>query len=164
MAFCGSCGAQIGDGIAFCPKCGTRAGAQSGAGAAAAPAAAKAPSQAAVQAQAYLQDALKALKTIVVNPMDGLEEAFSQMDKSRALAVGLTFAVIFEVCTLIGGVIHLSRLSSALRGFSVPGYAPPGPDFSAYLKVIIAGAIIFAAVTGALAGARLAFRGSKGGI
>jgi hypothetical protein len=165
MAFCGSCGAQMADGVAFCPKCGAKAAAQAGAGAASTAAApAKPAAKAVVQAQGYLQDAMTALKTVVVNPMDGLADAFSQMEKSRALAVGLTCAVIFEVCSLIGGVLHLSRLSSALRGFNVPGYTPPGPDFGSYLKVIIAGAIVFAAVTGALAGARMVFRGTKGGI
>jgi hypothetical protein len=157
MAFCGSCGAQMADGTAFCPKCGTKAVTQAGAAAAPAAAPTRRPSQA--QAQAYLQDALKALKTIFINPMDGLAEAFSQMDKSRALAVGLTFAVIFEICTLIGGILQLSRLSSA---FNIPG--APGPGFGAYLKVILAGAIVFAVVAAALAGARLAFRGSSGGI
>ncbi|HEV3039403.1 MAG TPA: zinc ribbon domain-containing protein [Candidatus Angelobacter sp.] len=162
MAFCGSCGAQMADGTAFCPKCGTKAVTQAGAAAAPAAAPARRPSQA--QAQAYLQDALKALKTIFINPMDGLAEAFSQMDKSRALAVGLTFAVIFEICTLIGGVLQLSRLSSAFGNINIPGYTPPGAGFGAYLKVIIAGAIVFAVVTAALAGARLALRGSQGGI
>jgi len=159
MAFCGTCGAQIAEGTAFCPKCGAKSVAQSGVAAAGIPP--RFSSQAVAQAQNYLQDALNALKTIVVDPMDGLASAFSQMDKSRALAVGLTCAVIFEVCSLIGGVLHLSRLSSAFRG--IPGYSS-GPDFGAYLKMILAGAIIFAAVTGALAGARLMFRGSKGGI
>jgi len=167
MAFCGSCGAQMADGTAFCPKCGAKSAAQSGAGVAAAPAAAaptRPTSQRVAQAQGYLQDALNVLKTVVVDPMDGLAKAFSPMEKSRALAVGLTCAVIFEVCSLIGGVLHLSRLSSAFRGIDIPGYTPPGADFGAYLKVIIAGAIVFAAVTGALAGARLVFRGEKGGI
>jgi len=30
MAFCGSCGTQIGDGVAFCPKCGSAQAANSG--------------------------------------------------------------------------------------------------------------------------------------
>jgi uncharacterized membrane protein len=33
MAFCGSCGAQVGDGLAFCPKCGAAQAANPGAGA-----------------------------------------------------------------------------------------------------------------------------------
>jgi len=37
MAFCAKCGTQMADNVAFCPSCGTAAGAQANAGAAAAP-------------------------------------------------------------------------------------------------------------------------------
>lgn len=165
MAFCGSCGAQLAEGAAFCPKCGARAGAAA-TGAATGAAPSQARSQTAVQAQAYLQDALKALKVIVVDPMDGLAEAFSSMDKTRAMAVGLTFAVMFEVCCLISGIVTISRLTPRLPPElrNIPGYEVSGPGFSAYLKILLVGAVVFAAVTGGLALARLASRSSKGGF
>ena len=163
MAFCASCGTQMAYGVAFCPNCGNAAGQASGVGASPAPApasvadssgtaAAVVPSsQAAEKVKARFQDGLRAFKVVVVNPVGGLPVAFEAMEKRQALEVGLVFAAVFELCTIIGIYLILPRWAGS-------------PYLGTLLKIVIFGLIPFAAIAGGSALARQVFRGFTGGI
>ncbi|NEO32548.1 MAG: DnaJ domain-containing protein [Symploca sp. SIO3C6] len=48
-----------------------------------------------------LGDVLKVVSLFIVNPMGGLLPAFNSLDKPRAAAVGIAFALIFDFCFIV---------------------------------------------------------------
>lgn len=139
--FCAQCGNEISAGTAVCVSCGT-------------PAAAPAPvssSQVTEKVKIRSQDALRAVKIIAVNPVGGLPGAFASLEKRQAMEVGIVFAVVFEICVVIGLYLAL------------PGWAG-SPGIGEILKLLILGIVPFAATAGASALARQVFRGSGGSI
>lgn len=177
--FCGSCGKQIPDGSTFCPACGAAAagGAQPGAaatGASAGPSAAAAQ-RAKIEAQlkAGSQDAIQALKVLVMDPVGGLAKSYKIFDSSRALIVGAMFAGVFAIAAMIaslrgagmmmgvmggmGGGSMTAEQAEALARF---GYTPPSTIKIMFGALI--GAVVFAAVLiGVCALVRIVFKGTS---
>jgi uncharacterized membrane protein len=110
MAFCGSCGAQVGDGLAFCPKCGAAQAANPGAGAT--PSAAVTPTAASAAAPtvsnpgmtnnvagalAYFLTFLTGILFLVLEPYN--KDRFVRFHAFQAIFFGVTvcgFWIIFS--------------------------------------------------------------------
>ena len=100
--FCSKCGSPVADDARFCPQC-------------------SAPTNAAASGpgvgnkfKGASQDALKTFTKFAVNPVGQLAPACVSLPGKSALAVGIVFGVVFEVCCLLGGLIgarfHVSGL------------------------------------------------------
>jgi hypothetical protein len=94
---------------------------------------------------------LKALKLIVMNPVGGLSPAFVSLERRQAMEVGIVFAAVFGVSTVIGSYLMLSRWAGS-------------PGLGDMLKLLILGVVPFAAITGAAILARQVFHASGGGL
>lgn len=136
----------------FCPECGHELQAGATACSCGAPIAAvpRAPSsQVGEKVKIRSQDALKAVKIVALNPVAGLPEAFQSLEKRQAMEVGIVFAVVFEICAVIGLYLMLPRWAGS-------------PGFGEVLKIVIVGCVPFVAIAGANAVARKVFRGQAG--
>jgi uncharacterized membrane protein len=128
MAFCGSCGTQIGDGVAFCPKCGSAQAANSGAAVAppAVPAAAQPVSSTGMTnnvagALAYFLTFVTGIVFLVIEPYN--KDRFVRFHAFQAIFFGVAvfgFWIIFSfllgmMFTIGGGgffllIVRLSQL------------------------------------------------------
>ena len=107
--FCSSCGTEVGDNAAFCPKCGKSTGAQvTGGGAAAAPSPATAAPTAGIQDNvagllAYL--VIPAIIFLVLEPYN--RNKFIRFHAFQALSVAVIAIVVHAVLTfsLIGVIL-----------------------------------------------------------
>jgi len=137
--FCEECGAEIMTGMKACPNC-----------AATVTSAAPSPSpQIGNLLKARCQDAFQAMKIVAANPVGGLPGAFQSTEKRKAMEVGIAFAVVFEICAVIG------------LDLALPHWAG-GPNFADVLKLLILGLVPFGALAGACALARKVL-GASGG-
>ncbi len=137
--FCPKCGTQLPDTAVACSSCGTSfAGAARG-GAAAAGAAG-------VRVKAASQDAFTAFKTFATNPVGGLSEAFNSLGQSRALAVGITFGLVFAACILIS----IYRV--------VPEFMRP-TGAGGFFRIVVISLVPFVSLFAAAAAVRTIFHG-----
>jgi hypothetical protein len=138
--FCPKCGTQVADTATTCPSCGTALGAPRAAG----PAAAE-------KVKAASTDALGAFKVFWANPVGGLAPAYESLGPSRALAVGITFGVVFALCALFGMYRFVSGMFGAYGG---------GMGVGGFLKLVVIVIVPFVSVAAACAAIRMVFGGS----
>lgn len=138
--FCEECGTEIMPGMKACPSC---------AAAVTSPAPSPSP-QIGNLLKVRCQDAFCALKIVAANPVGGLPVAFQSTEKRRAMEVGIVFAVVFEICAVIGLDLALPRWGG-------------GPSFADVLKLLILGLVPFAAIAGACTLARRVLATGGGG-
>lgn len=139
--FCEECGNEISAGTTVCPNC----------EAAAAPPPPASSAQIGEIVKARSQDAFNAVKVIAANPVGGLPVAFQSLEKRQAMEVGIAFALVFEICAVIGLYLILPRWAGS-------------PGFSDILKLLLLGLVPFAATAGASALARQVFTAPGGSI
>jgi curved DNA-binding protein CbpA len=96
--------------------------------------------------QTAFKDAWQAARVFGLNPGGGLLPAFAKLDKQRAMAVSILYAVIFDVCFSLGMGLFLGRSGRAGLGY--------------FLVLIIIGIIPFINLTVASGFARVIFRSS----
>lgn len=138
--FCPKCGTQLPDNSVACSSCGTTFAA-----AGAKTFAAGAGVGAGDRMKAASSDALGAFKTFATNPVGGLSEAYDGLGAGRALAVGITFGVVFAVCI----VLTVYRIMGSAMF----------PGVGGFFKVLVIAVVPFAALFAATAGVRTVFRG-----
>jgi hypothetical protein len=92
------------------------------------------------------KDATQAFKTFATNPVGGLPLAFNSLGPTRAMGVGIVFAVFSVVCVFIGIYVAL------------PWFARP--ELGDSLKFIIFGAVPFVSLLAASGATRKIFGGS----
>jgi len=102
-------------------------------------------------------DAWKAFTTLAKNPVGGLRAAFEALGPSRAMQVGIVFAILFDLCAVFASHSALSSLSSELArgGHS----AAVGWSFLGLIKVIFMGCVPYASAVGGFAAVRAIFKG-----
>jgi hypothetical protein len=131
--------------------------------------AARVARQAKDAALAASSDAIKAFKVLIKNPVGGLREAFETLGPTRAMNVGIVFAVLFDLCFLLAMRLFVAGVSGLLIAPSrMPGdlsFAPPSLSigFGGYLKLAILGLVPIASGVGGFAAVRSMFRG-RGGL
>lgn len=135
--FCQNCGTTMQDGAALCASCGT-------------PVSRPRSSEVGVKVRAASRDAADAFKVFAVNPVGGLPAAYESLGETRAIAVGLVFAAIFDICILLGTYIIL------------PAWSRPA-GITSLFKIIIFGAVPFIVLFGAVSLTRRIF-GGEGSI
>lgn len=169
--FCGSCGKQIPEGSGFCPACGAAAGGGAQrpgatAGAAAGPSAAAAQ-RAKLEAQfkAGSQDAIAAVKVLLMDPVGGLAKSFATLDSGRAQIVGIIFGIVFAIAASIAAALMGSMLAGIMGGMmgggvGVPGMGSPSLPFSVYLRMFLIDLIqVVGLIVGCLV-VRMIFKGA----
>lgn len=104
------------------------------------------------QAREASGTAWNAFRTLAVNPVGGLSGTYASLGPSRALQAGVVFAVVVDLCFLIG-VYRLIR-SSPFWGFG-----SGESSFGIMLKLAFLGLVPVAASTVALLAARKLLRG-----
>jgi hypothetical protein len=97
--------------------------------------------------KAASRDATAAFKTFAMNPVGGLPAAFANLGPTRAVGVGLVFAVVSILCVFIGIYITL------------PSFAKP--DVGDSIKFLVFGAVPFLSLLAASGATRKIF-GGKG--
>jgi hypothetical protein len=103
------------------------------------------------------RNAFSAFKTMLRNPVGGLDEAFVQLGPTQAIAVGVVFALIFAACFFVG----LNVLGSPVTTVLLLG-ASPESGFVTFIKI---GMLSVLAPLGMLAGcaaSRAMFKGQGG--
>lgn len=134
----------------FCPKCGTQlpdtAVACSSCGATLAAAPRAAAGAAGERVKAASQDAFSAFKTFATNPVGGLSQAYESLGQSRALAVGITFGLVFAACILIS----IYRV--------VPEFMRP-TGVGGFIRIVVISLVPFVSLFAAAAAVRTIFRG-----
>jgi hypothetical protein len=173
--FCRSCGKTLPQDAKACPQCGTGiatpetsthpsgSAAPTMSGTAAAPA--PAPAQVALgksigqEVRARSKDAWEGIKLFAKSPVGGLQQSFEMFEPSRAMAVGVIFAVIYELL-LFFGVYHAADKLASLFGGGLPA-----SDLSIKqgLEIVFACAVPFITLTLSSMIARSVFRG-KGSL
>jgi len=161
--FCRNCGQTILETTPFCGQCGTAVVApgvpasRSGTGAAAAvaPAAVNLTKSIRDEVQSRTKDAWQGIKLFIKSPVGGLQESFEMFEPSRAMSVGVVFALLYEIMTFFGIYRLASTASSSL------GLALPVGDLTAkqLFQLAFVGLVPFATLTASSAIARKVFRG-----
>lgn len=175
--FCRKCGQQLSEGSDFCDKCGTLVVAASavsshGAAAAAAPAPVNLTKNIQDEVKSRTKDAWAAIKLFAQSPVGGLQQSFEMLGSSRALSVGVIFAIVYEVLFFWGIYRFADHAVSSLRNIiggmggmgTLGGGISPG-EMSAKLLIQLgfAGVVPFITLTASGAIARKIFRG-KGSV
>lgn len=111
--FCSSCGAQSPDDAAFCSKC----------GASGQPAKRELAAQVSSEIRASSRDALFSARSLLLDPVGGLEPVYRALGVTRARSAGIALAVTFALLCAVGLSIGAQRL----RGFG-------GNPFSSFLS------------------------------
>lgn len=137
--FCQNCGTAVQENAALCSSCGTQI-------------ARSKTSEVGDKVKAASKDAAEAFKVFATNPVGGLPTAFESLGEARAIAAGIVFAAIFDLCVFLGTYMVLP-----------PWGRPAG--LVGFIKVLIFGAVPFVVLVGASALARRMFggEGSVGG-
>lgn len=143
--YCHNCGKQASNNAQNCPACGVRLSR----GAAIA-------GEISSRAKVASQDAFQAFKTFATDPVGGLQPAFLGLGPERALAAGIVFAVVFDLCFAIGLGIgsrhYLGWLNVLLYGSD--------SGFVQFLKSLVVGMVPPLALFASCALARVMFRGT----
>jgi hypothetical protein len=135
--FCPKCGTQLPDNSVACSSCGTTFG-----GAAPRTMVAGAGVD---RVKAASSDAFGAFKTFATNPVGGLSEAYNGLGAGRALAVGITFGVVFALCIVL----------SVYRTMGSAFF----PGVGGFFKVLLIAVVPFGALFASAIGVRMVFRG-----
>jgi hypothetical protein len=141
----------------YCDGCG------SGVGAGAASATVPLSQQFRSEFQARSMDAWRGLKLFARNPVAGLPESFALFEERRAIQVGLSFALLYELAIFFGIMILKTKVHHALGRFAdlLSGVLPLGPlTVAQMLKVVLLGLVPFASLIAAGALARAVFHGT----
>lgn len=148
--YCEHCGTQVNAATGACAVCTPldsfpKAGAGVGGGAQ------QAAAEISTKVKTASKDATQALKTFAANPVGGLPAAFEGLGESRAMRVGIVFAVAAIVLVFVG--VYMS----------LPAFMKP--DLGDSFKFLVFGAVPFASILAASAATRKVFggRGSFGG-
>lgn len=156
--FCVSCGRSLAENLKFCDGCGAEVGAMIGA---------PLGVQLKTEVKSRSTEAWKAIRLFALDPVGGLAQSYKLLgDDGRAIQVGITFAVFYEIAFLLGFWILRSKLSQAVDGPvaslmaqavlpNVFGDLTAGQLF----KLVVFGLVPFASLIGASALARAIFRG-----
>ena len=94
--------------------------------------------------QTAFKDSWEGARVFALNPMGGLLPAFAKLDKQRAMAVSILYALIFDLCFAVGMGLFLGR-SEVI-------------DFGYFFLLIVIGIIPFINLTVASGFARVVFR------
>jgi hypothetical protein len=103
------------------------------------------------QAREASDNAWQAFRTMAVNPVGGLPGTYASLGASRALQVATVFAIVFDLCFLIGAY-RLSRTSFW-------GFGAGESWLGIVVKLAVLGGVPVIASTGALLAARKLLRG-----
>lgn len=136
--FCPKCGTQLPDNAVACSSCGT-----SFAGGAAARSAAM--GAAGDRMKTASTDALSAFKTFATDPVGGLAPAYSGLGSKKAMAVGITFGIVFALCIALA-------IYRTIGQFFFTG-------FGGFLKILVISVVPFVALFASGLGVRTVFRG-----
>jgi hypothetical protein len=98
-------------------------------------------------------DALKAFKALAKNPVGGLRTAYESLGPTRAMQVGILFAILFVLCA----VICSHSLMSGIGGYGSP--VQFSWSIGTIIKVIILACVPFASAVGGFAAVRAIFKG-----
>jgi hypothetical protein len=90
--------------------------------------------EAAEAARAASEDAFKAVKLLVSDPVGKLPEAYVNLGEKRAMAAGVVFGVVFDLCVAISGFLLLRTRA---------GGSTAGVGLGDILKLVIVGAVPF---------------------
>lgn len=150
--FCKSCGRKLADDMKFCDGCGEDLGE------AKAPPVSPIAEQLKKEVKARSKDAWEGLKVFAVSPVGGLSESFKLFDDKRAISVGISFAIIFEVLFFIG-LNFMKKKAMGMLGFLAYFMDSGKLTAGQLIKLIISATIPFVALALACLLARLIFRG-----
>lgn len=143
--YCKDCGKELQEGSNECPFCGTKVVGVK-----------PLSREIAETVKARSRDALNTFKIFAVNPVGGLQPAYENLESKQAMGVGIVFAVVFDLCIILG-------LYLAFRKFS--GWFPYLGGIKKFgigdiFKLIIAGSIPFVSIAASSTILRRVFRGS----
>ncbi|HEX4000956.1 MAG TPA: DUF4339 domain-containing protein [Pirellulales bacterium] len=96
-------------------------------------------------------DALKAFKVMAKNPVGGLRVAYENLGPTRAMQVGIVFAIIFDLSMAFAGQTLMSSFNSVHGNF--------GSWIVAAIKLMVIGLIPFGAAVGGFAAVRASLKG-----
>lgn len=150
--FCKSCGRKLADDMKFCDGCGEDLSEPK------APPVKPITEQLKKEVKARSKDAWEGLKVFAVSPVGGLADSFKLFDDKRAISVGISFAIIFEVLFFIG-VNFMKKKAMGLLGFLAYFLQSEKLTAGQLIKLLISATIPFAALILACLLARLIFRG-----
>jgi len=108
------------------------------------------------QIGASAKDALGAVSSLALNPVGGLESAYSALGPARALGAGAALCVIFALVGALGVAIGSERLMM-LFGMMM-GVEKPN-SFTLFLRAFLSMLVLPAAMVGASFGARKVLSG-----
>jgi len=143
-----SCGRALAETLRFCDGCG------------AVPPGASPPiplsQQLTSEVRARSLDAWQGVKLFAKSPVGGLPDSFALLDDSRAIQVGIVFAIVYEFALFLGAFVLKSKAAELLGGFL------PIRDLTAaqLFKFLVLGLVPFVSLIGACAIARTVFHGS----
>jgi hypothetical protein len=102
------------------------------------------------------KDAWEAIRLFAKSPVGGLQESYRLLEAARAMQIGITFAVIYELTFLIGMYLMASR-AAGLFGF---GISVSDASVGTLLKLLIAGIVPFGSLAAGGMLARKIFHGT----
>jgi hypothetical protein len=130
--FCASCGTDLGAGSIACPRCGAT---PQGSGAAVA-------ADMGRRVADSSRDALRAVRTLVVDPVGGLSGAFADLGGQRAGGAGAALCAAFVLAGAIGFTLGVRRALGVWVGIS--GMSGAGVFVKACFGLLVA-PLVFAA-------------------
>lgn len=113
-------------------------------------------------AKASSKDALEAFLIFAKNPVGGILEAFEGLGSKRAMSAGIFFAIIFDLCVIIGMYLILRKISGMFGAFASPKNSVGGGGGTSLwqlLKFLITGFVPLVSITIASTLSRKIFRG-----
>lgn len=128
--FCQECGAKIEDTATACPACGRAVGKPANEMAA----------QVRNQIKESSQDAARAFRALIVNPVGGLHAAYGSLGESRAIGAGAVLAVLFALLGGLAATIATGRMTSGFLGFlmsSTYGTSRVALFFKSFLGLLV---------------------------
>ncbi len=173
---CSNCGSTIPDGSTTCPNCNTAVGGATATATATAPPVA-APAGAATTsssggAKVYLDyardaglQAWSALRRLALDPVGGLDSAYTAIGDAGALRVGIIFGIFSVFAFMLGGYLFLKSIMESIQAMFGGMGTTSGldMDFGSFVKLVIFAATPFVCATACSIGVRKGL-GSRGGI
>ena len=141
--FCPKCGKEMANDALKCQACGTPS---AGARASIAPLM--------DTAKRTSTDAWSAARTFGLNPVGGLSVAFESVGQGRALAVGIAFGILYDICALLGMYLLIRRNFAAQFGLYNSEVT-----LGQFAKLLVMGVVPLVSFAAASFLTRLLFRG-----